>query len=330
VKFILSLACVVAILAASSIVWAAATADGFEIIIPPDKSFVEGELLSIVATVSRFKVDELQVSVNGIKQQITHPFISRDTQCLEGTRLSYGMNEIKVTGYLNGKQTGDVVRKVYYHSDTRKEASTLPEGFRRYLFHGNSAERECSTCHPVNLRTGGDKKRESDRSPCYVCHKKIIDYKFVHGPAAVWSCTQCHEANSKGSKLAVAGPVSDICSTCHEFSWNNKKYMHAPTAAGMCISCHSPHASDNPYFLRLKTNQMCTSCHDEVPSRPHIIIGFSGNGHPLEIVPNQANKGKKLMCTSCHNPHGEDSSKLLNGYDERTSRLVFCKTCHDF
>ncbi len=307
--------------------WAAASGVGFELLIPPDKSYVEGELLTIVANVSRFKVDDLEVSVNGIKQQITPPFINRDTLCFAGAQLSYGMNQIKVTGYLNGKQAGEVVRNVYYHSDIRKEANTPPEGFRRYLFHGDSVAKECSSCHALDFRTSGDKKREPDRSPCSVCHKKIINYQFVHGPAAVWSCTQCHEANSKGSKLTVAEPVSDVCSTCHEFSWNNKKYMHAPTAAGMCIACHSPHASNNPYFLRLKTNQLCTSCHDEVPSRPHIIVGFSGKGHPTDSSPNIR---IKLMCTSCHNPHGENSSKLLNGYDERQSRLKFCEKCHEF
>ncbi len=312
--------------------WAAAGAVSVELVIPPDKSYVESELISIVANVSRFKVDDLQVSVNGMQQQIAPPLISlnRDTLCFEGVRLSYGMNQIRVTGYLNGKQTAEIVRNVYYHSDIRKEASTPPEGFRRYLFHSDSFQKECSSCHDMDFRTGGDKKREPDRSPCSVCHKKMINYKFVHGPAAVWSCTQCHEAKTKRSKLAVAEPVSDVCSTCHEFSWNNKKYMHAPTAAGMCIACHSPHASDNQYFLRLKTNQLCTSCHEEVLSRPHIIVGFSGKGHPLEDIINQSNFRIKLMCTSCHNPHGENSSKLLNGYDERTSRLEFCKKCHEF
>jgi len=304
--------------------WASAGVGGFELIVPPDKSYVEGELISVVANVDQARVDDLQITVNDKKQQVTAAPINRNTMCYAGVRLSYGMNKIKISGYQNGKQTGEIIRLVYFHSDILKEVSTLPAGFTQYLFHSDNVEKACSSCHSMDFLKSGEGKKEPDRSPCYVCHKNIVNYKFVHGPTAVWACTLCHKVKSEGSKLAVAEPVSDTCSICHEFSWNNKKYMHPPTEAGMCITCHNPHASDKPYFLRLKTNHLCTSCHEEVLSQPHVITGFSGQNHPLEGRPDPSHPGKELMCTSCHNPHGENSEVLLNGYDESESRAQFC------
>jgi len=313
----------------SSSGWAASSVSGLSIIIPPDGSFVESSVISVELNGWKTMVDEIAISVNDHKQDVTEKKLERYDMCYTGIRLSYGMNNITITGFKNGRKVHELTTRVFFRSDLSPLASNAPDGFKKYLFHTGKYEKKCSSCHELDFRKAGDPE-SPEQSPCYVCHKKILsNYKFVHGPAAVWSCLMCHDGKSKNPKLAVPSPVSQFCKNCHDTSWDTKKYLHAPTAAGSCTVCHNPHGSDKPYFLRTNAGDLCLSCHEEIPTRPHVISSFSSeNGHPLKDRPDPSRPGSELTCTSCHNPHGGNSSVFLNGYDEDKPRKFFCMSCH--
>lgn len=311
--------------------WAAPSVSGLSIVLPPDKSSVESSVISVVLNGWQTMVDEITISVNNRKQDVTTKKFERYDMCYDGIRLSYGVNNITITGFKNGRKVHELTTRVFFRSDLSPSASNAPDGFKQYLFHTGENEKKCSPCHELNFRNSGDRQQGPDQSPCYVCHKKILSgYKFVHGPAAVWSCLMCHDGKSKNPKLAVASPVSQFCANCHENSWDSGKYLHAPTAAGSCTACHNPHAADKPYFLRMSAGNLCLSCHEEIPTRPHVISSFSSErGHPLKGRPDPLKPGEDLTCTSCHNPHGGNSSVFLNGYDEAKKPIkFFCMSCH--
>lgn len=329
-KFFLFISSVCAILICSSPGTAAAAAS-LSVASPPDRSYVESGLISVVLNGWSTVVDEIRVSVNGRKQNIASKPFNRYVMCYDGIPLAYGMNKIKITGFKKGKKIQELTTQIFFRSDISTIANSAPDGFKRYLFHTDENEKECLSCHELDFRKAGE-PQGPDRSPCYLCHEKMLsNYKFIHGPSAVWSCLMCHDEKARAPKLSVMQPVSKICANCHENSWDNKKYGHGPTAAGACTTCHNPHAADRNYFLRLEVFDLCTSCHEEIPSKPHVISSFFGNGgHPLQRSPNPLNPARDMNCASCHNPHGGNSRVFLNNYEESMPMQRFCLSCHRF
>jgi len=307
-----------------------ASASQCTIVLPLDNSYVESGLVSLVLKCAQNSVDAVQVAVNGRKQAVAAKSFGRYYACYDGIHLSYGLNSIKVIGFKEGKKIDEVTVQVFYRSDISPGDSASPRSFRKYLFHTDENEKECIPCHELNFSSADGRQEGPDRSPCYVCHKKILaDYRYVHGPAAVWSCLMCHDGKGRNPKLAVVTPVDTTCANCHEKSWSGKKYEHGPTAAGNCTTCHNPHAADKAYFLRMSPADLCASCHEEILRRPHVISSPIGNGsHPVRLSPDPFNPTKDFTCISCHNPHGSDSSVFLNAYEDSMSMHHFCQTCH--
>jgi predicted CXXCH cytochrome family protein len=305
---------------------------GLAVAQPPERSIVQGGLLIIVLLKSPpGLVDEIQISVNNRKQSLAPKTFTQDVVCYDGISLSYGLNTVKIAGFKNNKKTEEITRQVFYQDDLSTGTISIPAGFKTYRFHIDEYEKECSTCHGLDFHKAED-SQDPLRSPCYVCHKKMLsEYKFTHGPSAVWSCLMCHDGKSKTPKLAVIKPDEKSCSACHDTSWDNKKYKHAPTAAGACTTCHNPHATNRQYFLRMETGDLCASCHEEILRKPHVIGSFSGNGgHPLKRSPNPFNRTKDFTCASCHNPHASNSLVFLDAFDESKSTMQFCASCHKF
>lgn len=326
-KNILFIFAVCAILIFSSL-GKATFAGSLRIVVPPDNTYVESDLISVVLKDWPTMVDEITISVNGKKQALPAGPFNRYVACYGGIYLSYGRNKITVTALKKGKVIEELTRQVFYRSDLSANAAGAPASFKQYFFHTPGNEGGCSQCHNLDFRKAGEPEAP-DQSPCYKCHKKIMsEYKFAHGPSAVWSCLLCHDGKSRERKLAAAAPIDGKCFNCHENAWEKKKYRHGPTAAGACTICHNPHGANRPNFLRMAPQDLCPSCHGEILQQPHVVMGFSGKGHPLYLSPNPLNRNRDLTCVSCHNPHGEDSDVFLNGYDESKSQKRFCTTCH--
>jgi predicted CXXCH cytochrome family protein len=174
---------------------------------------------------------------------------------------------------------------------------------------------------------------------CTQCHADLINKKVVHA-AVQMGCRTCHaeidvsvvphKSKGKFAKGLPAEPPA-LCNTCHESKMFQGKLVHAPVAAGMCVACHSPHASDNVGLLTKEPTALCLDCHSDVKKRPHVVVGFSGGGHPLgdakkpKEVTDPLRPGKPFYCAACHEPHRSDLPRLSRFAKGMSS----CQGCHN-
>lgn len=322
--FLVSIACAVLFIAVEN---QAGADENFSILFPPNNALVESGLISVVVKAWPTENDEIRVTVNKEPTVVIHP-PNRSIVCSDGIRLAAGLNTIAVTGFKKGQQIHAATVQVFYTSALSDQAGEPAPGFKPYIFHTAKNEKVCQDCHDMESKNVSE---QQEKSSCYTCHKKILSqYKLAHGPSAVWSCLECHNANSKNPRFSVPSPIAPTCAHCHQNEWDDKKYMHAPTAAGSCTACHNPHGSQNDYFLRLPTKSLCIACHEDVLSRPHAIMGFvNGRGHPLYRDRDPFHPGREFTCASCHSPHGSNSKVFLKNFDEKKmTRKDFCISCH--
>jgi len=173
---------------------------------------------------------------------------------------------------------------------------------------------------------------------CAQCHADLTKKNVVH--AAVQNgCKSCHDqldatsvphrSNGKAPK-GLSTEVPALCGSCHEKRLFEGKLVHAPVAAGMCTACHDPHASNNVGLLKKDPAALCLDCHAHVKTKPHLIVGFSGGGHPLGDTkkPKEAvdplRGGKPFYCVACHEPHRSDRPRLSR-FDKG---MQSCQACH--
>jgi predicted CXXCH cytochrome family protein len=285
-------------------------------------------MVTLVVRMDGKGIDDVKLMLNGKNQDGAGKPGGNFHVVFDEIRLSPGMNTLKIIGNKDGKRVNEKEYRLFFRSGLDPIAGEAPSGFARYWFHTADNEKQCSPCHRLDFTGIAENPAEPGQSPCYVCHGKLMaNYRFVHGPAAVWSCTACHETRGAARRLAVLQPDEKVCAQCHENDWRKRKYLHGPTAAGNCTACHNPHASNVNYFLRLNTADLCVACHDDIASKPHVISGFSGvAGHPVRKSPDPFNPGRDFTCASCHNPHATGFPYLLNG--DHTSMYDYCQGCH--
>ncbi|MBI4847367.1 MAG: hypothetical protein HY808_02140 [Nitrospirae bacterium] len=257
--------------------------------------------------------------------------------------LTPGINRINITAVKDNITVGSITIEVFRSSELQSVFKDPPAGFQKDYFHMKD-HGQCKGCHklepgdadrkPVNIsgfRAEGLKDNNMFAgSTCYSCHNGLTSSPFVHGPAAVWSCLSCHEAESK-PVYSVKKPDTKICFGCHveqKEDWYSKKYFHGPFSVGKCAICHNPHSSENPFNLIKPAWELCLSCHPDKGGGEHIIAGYFFNitYHPTHGKPDPLRKGQELSCSSCHNPHASNSQKLwrLNV----GSGFELCRKCH--
>lgn len=238
-----------------------------------------------------------------------------------------GVNRIEVQGFAAGKQVADLKAKIYYQAPL---ADLAPGTYRPYVMHTPQREKLCAGCHNMQPDKVELQDSSPQTNPCASCHARMLDKKHVHGPAGVYSCVACHDPSSKPNRFEVrAENDAALCNSCHQeqvASFQSNKYVHGPVAAGMCLICHDAHASDQPAQVVAPINDLCLSCHAEVKQGIHVTRGVGGKAHPVSWPEDPSRKGRKLSCTSCHNPHGGKSK----AYFQRglTSRFALCQICH--
>lgn len=304
---------------------AQAQVSAFTVLLPPDRSAIDSPLASIsIATDGT--LTSVRIRVNSIDYP---PLEKPGKNVCKVIKLAEGLNTVTVTGFRENKPVQERKLALFYRSALSERNSTAPASFRPNKFHNLDREKQCVQCHDLEQKA---KKESQDQSPCIQCHKKLLDFKFVHGPASVWDCTTCHSATINGNKYSVSGgPDQKVCYSCHSDAasvWNAKKFQHGPFSMGNCTICHSPHASDYDLFLRKPTTDLCISCHEEKASGVHVVMGISGRGHPVRGRPDPLHPGKELSCASCHNPHASDFVDLL--FRDRNNEAQFCRACHKF
>ncbi|HEX9023317.1 MAG TPA: cytochrome c3 family protein [Geobacteraceae bacterium] len=302
---------------------------GLSLLAPPERSFVERGTISVVASVNGHETDEIRMTVNGSRQPPHRG--AGGIVCYGGVRLSSGENRITIAALKSGKVIDEKTIRVFSGDECAPGYGAALPGFKRYVFHTADMEKRCDRCHQMDYGERGSSSSPG-KSPCFGCHGKMLDgLRFVHGPSAVWACNTCHRRETGGPMSGALRSDGQSCVECHAESieeWEKRKFRHGPTEAGMCVVCHNPHGSDLPFFIRMKPGRLCNSCHEMQALQPHVISGFTRNGHPLEVDAGKARLGMAISCASCHNPHAGDSPRFLIGYEGSLSS--FCMRCHKF
>ncbi len=240
-----------------------------------------------------------------------------------------GANKIVVDLFKGGQKVESANLSVFY----APEGSTqkVPPEYTAVVLHRPESERLCQSCHNMNPTPAQMNSSVEKDNPCYVCHKKMLSVKYVHGPAGTYSCGYCHA--SKGNpKHAVAKRGAALCYECHAdmaVQVKKKKFVHGPVEAGMCESCHDAHGSQNESQLIKPINELCLSCHGHIRGQKHVVMTTTGEGHPLsgKKDPLRSSSGKQMSCVSCHLPHGGNVRYFF--FNNVEDRMTLCQACHN-
>jgi predicted CXXCH cytochrome family protein len=240
-----------------------------------------------------------------------------------------GVNSLNVDLYNGGQIIESASLSIFYAPEGGNQK--VPPEYSPVTLHRVEKESLCQSCHVMNPTPAQMNSSFENKNPCFICHKKMLAIKYVHGPAGTYSCGYCHA--SKGTpKHAVPKRGAALCYECHSdmaVQIKKKKYIHGPVEAGMCDACHDPHGSQNEAQLLKPVNELCLSCHGHIRKQKHVVRTSNGEGHPLSDKndPSKKGSGRLMSCTSCHAAHGGDVRYFfVNNADDR---MNLCQMCHN-
>jgi DmsE family decaheme c-type cytochrome len=168
---------------------------------------------------------------------------------------------------------------------------------------------------------------------CLTCHDTQSLHDTPHGnsripgtPASLKGCESCHgpgkahvedpdHGHQRKFNKMPASLVSETCMTCHNDGehamWEGS--AHAARSLG-CTTCHSVHnpKSEKGQLVKAGVLEMCGTCH-----KPQVAKQLRSSHMPV--------REGKMVCTTCHNPHGSTNVKQL-----RAGNYVneACFSCH--
>jgi predicted CXXCH cytochrome family protein len=202
----------------------------------------------------------------------------------------------------------------------------------------------CLSCHyPQSVVDG--KRVEDVGLLTHPTGKRVKKRVHLPMPGGTMSCTTCHDPhhsyndNPKGKFLRE--PRLKLCVTCHEKEADVKNGPHAVIdkkrwRKGDCAACHNVHKAKGGYLSRVVYGEIspmeppvdgfCLACHDPEGMAKHKVKESVFNEHPVGVKnPTDKLPGKKIACTTCHDPHTH-KVELLRIPVEGSSQL--CLTCH--
>ncbi len=114
--------------------------------------------------------------------------------------------------------------------------------------HPPYEDKRCNDCHNKDTDSGFV---APVKALCFVCHTGFIKGSFVHGPAAVGSCLECHVPHSSQYPSLLREQGQALCKRCHREDRLVKSLHSQSNTKGMdCIDCHDPHAGEIRFFLK--------------------------------------------------------------------------------
>lgn len=140
-----------------------------------------------------------------------------------------------------------------------------------------------------------------------------------HGPGSVHVKSKS-PADIKNPGKLKGEEATKLCVGCHEETGTQKHWQgseHESMGVG-CTNCHSVH-QNHPQMLKTAWEpDTCFSCHQEQRA-----AFMKRSSHPLRDITHADDTGK-MACSSCHNPHGSVSEKLIAA----NSTNDLCYACH--
>lgn len=302
--------------------------DTIKLVSPLDMVWVDGKLINLICRIKSESFDSIMVTSNDSSDQVFYGTVAKFGIHHNSLVLSEGKNRISIQILQDNKVLVEKNLTVFLRSELTEKYANPPSGFKKYTFHIGQNEKNCKFCHAEELYEGTKSMQNETLPSCYTCHKKIIDNKYVHGPASVWACATCHIKNFEEIRNKVPDPEVIVCRICHAEeldAWQSEKFGHGPTMAGKCAFCHDPHASGENFFLNMNSSDLCGYCHRDKLINPHIVADFFKQGHPVKLIGSKNGK-PDISCASCHNPHATNNVNLLKGFKE--SKTDLCRKCH--
>jgi len=205
-----------------------------------------------------------------------------------------------------------------------------------------SANRECSTCHIMWLN---EFKQDQIKTLIPYDPKPVVKTGKQDVSSTERMCFSCHDGFMLDSR----------------FMWKKGRYRHPvgqkptkdikiPKVDGKlvfplnedgkvyCGTCHSAHGvdwnqSESAVFLRMKNvnSSLCMTCHKERAG------GAKHGNHPVNKhvkrqpktlfrVGSKFGKDGRVVCESCHRPHGAAGKNILVMKNNESN---LCRSCHD-
>ena len=298
-----------------------------EVFYPAPNSLFNNELAHLVAKVSGRGAAYVVVRVN---EQITPVIDLTDEAYMEVlgetviTRLYFlpGENELELIAKdSEGKLLESRKMKLYYRDSFSNDTSAIPKQYATRPMHTPDSGEYCKACHRMDVDPVLDIEPEKKYDlPCVKCHEAGLLSGIPHG-TATWRCLGCHKTG--GDPLySVKDAEGRFCIECHLEEVERFKGMtsvHADVKDLKCRNCHRLHNTQEDGLIPVPVNKLCFECHEKIYDGGHITPG-----HPLEAKKDPTREGRKFDCTSCHDPHGSNFSKLM----KFKGGMGMCKECH--
>jgi len=205
---------------------------------------------------------------------------------------------------------------------------TIPEEFPL----DDKGSVQCFTCHtPHAVPSGSDedigiflRARNENSQFCTMCHTDRSDgAKTGNHSVDVSSETAPRELLSMGGKFGDEMENQVVCETCH--------IVHSRIDEGLLVV--SARNARNGTML-------CETCHTASPTLSKTKTAHT-QSHPVNVKPNDAaipqtwssgedvvrGAGGRLVCITCHAPHGAAETKSLLAENNRQDSL--CVRCHE-
>ena len=303
-------------------------------IYPVEKSWVKRSDY-LILKLNDLEITGVRITVNGVDSdllKVSSPEYRKAFKDFLIVRPVWdtGKNALVVDVYSGEKKTESVTTEIFYNPTM--DPTLVPDGYQPNVLHTPTVDKLCAPCHNMAPTVAQFSGAPEKGNPCFVCHKSMMNVKYVHGPAGTYTCVYCHSLEGD-RKYAVLKRDAESCLECHadkKEEFKKRKYLHGPIDAGMCEICHDPHGSPYPAQLRMPVNDLCLSCHDKIANDIHAVRTPTGKGHPLKGKEDLSalRKGKEFSCVSCHKPHAGDVRYYYQSNEEEKMRL--CQICHNY